>query len=93
MSSKSEPIEHVRVREKRLIGDPNVLTPHEVRIFFKACVERDSAVGLLLIAVFPANIYLAQTNGAALNTSPAMAWLRLPFQAVFIALAYWHSKI
>lgn len=51
MSSKSEPIEHVRVREKRLIGDPNVLTPHEVRIFFKACVERDSAVGLLLIAV------------------------------------------
>ena len=48
---------------------------------------------MLLIAVFPANIHLAQTNGAALNTSPAMAWLRLPFQAVFIALAYWHSKI
>ena len=48
---------------------------------------------MLLIVVFPANIYLAQTNGAALNTSPAMACLRLPFQAVFIALAYWHSKI
>ena len=48
---------------------------------------------LLLIAVFPANIYLAQTNGVAMNTSPALAWGRLPFQAVFIALAYWHSKV
>ena len=47
---------------------------------------------LLLIAVFPANIYLAQTNGAALNTTPTIAWGRLPFQAIFIALAYWHSK-
>ena len=48
---------------------------------------------LLLIAVFPANIYLAQTNGAAMNISPALAWGRLPFQAVFIVLAYWHSKV
>jgi len=48
---------------------------------------------LLLIAVFPANIYLAQTNGAAMGTSAAIAWGRLPFQVVFIALAYWHSKI
>ena len=48
---------------------------------------------LLLIAVFPANIYLAQTNGAAMNISPALAWGRLPFQAVFLAIAYWHSKV
>ena len=48
---------------------------------------------LLLIAVFPANIYLAQTNGTALNTTPLIAWGRLPFQAVFIVLAYWHTKI
>ena len=48
---------------------------------------------LLLIAVFPANIYLAQTNGAAMNISPALAWGRLPLQAVFIGLAYWHSKV
>lgn len=47
---------------------------------------------LLLIAVFPANIYLAQTNGAAMGTTAAIAWGRLPFQAIFIALAYWHSK-
>ena len=48
---------------------------------------------LLLIAVFPANIYAAQTNGAAMGTSAAIAWGRLPFQAVFIAIAYWHSKV
>ncbi len=47
---------------------------------------------LLLIAVYPANIYLAQTNGAAMNTTPLVAWGRLPFQFVFIALAYWHTK-
>lgn len=48
---------------------------------------------LLLIAVFPANIYLAMTNGAALNTTPQLAWGRLPFQFLFIAIAYWHSTI
>ena len=48
---------------------------------------------LLLIAVFPANIYAAQTYGVALGTSAAIAWGRLPFQAVFIALAYWHTKV
>ena len=48
---------------------------------------------LLLVAVFPANIYAAETNGAAMDTSAAIAWGRLPFQAVFIALAYWHTKI
>ena len=47
---------------------------------------------ILLIAVFPANIYLAQTNGAAMNTTPAIAWGRLPFQAIFILIAYWHTK-
>ena len=46
----------------------------------------------LLIAVFPANIYLAYTNGAAMDIPAATAWGRLPFQALFIALAYWHSK-
>ena len=48
---------------------------------------------LLLIAVFPANIYLAQTNGAAMNIAPFVAWMRLPFQFIFILIAYWHSKI
>ena len=47
---------------------------------------------LLLIAVYPANIYLALTNGAAMDTTPLIAWGRLPFQFVFIGLAYWHSR-
>ena len=50
------------------------------------------ALIILLIAVYPANIYLAQTNGAAMNTTPLIAWGRLPFQFVFIRLAYWHTK-
>ena len=47
---------------------------------------------LLLIAIYPANIYLAQTNGAAMNTSALVAWARLPFQFIFIGIAYWHTK-
>ena len=45
---------------------------------------------ILLIAVYPANIYLAVTNGSALGISPLSAWLRLPFQFLFIAIACWH---
>ena len=48
---------------------------------------------LLLIAVFPANVYAAQTNGTAMGTSAVIAWGRLSFQGLFIALAYWHSKV
>ena len=46
----------------------------------------------LLICVYPANIYLAQTNGVAMGISPLIAWGRLPFQFVFIGLAYWHLE-
>ena len=53
-----------------------------------------AAWGLIatLAAVFPANIYLAQTNGFAMDTTSAIAWYRLPFQSLFIVLAYWHRK-
>ena len=50
---------------------------------------------LLLIAVYPANIYLAfnETPQIALGISPFMAsWVRLPLQFVFIGLAYWFTK-
>ena len=47
---------------------------------------------LLLVAVFPANIYLAQTNGQAMGTSALVAWGRLPFQLLFISIAYWHTR-
>ena len=48
---------------------------------------------LLLIAVFPANIYLAMTNGAALNTTPIIAWGRVPFKIGIIAIAIWQYSI
>ena len=47
---------------------------------------------LTLAAVFPANIYLAQTNGVAMDTTAAVAWYRLPFQTVFILIAYRHRN-
>ena len=48
----------------------------------------------LLIAVFPANIYLAQNETAqqSLDISQFVAIIRLPFQFLFISLAYWHTK-
>ena len=46
----------------------------------------------LLIAVYPANIYLAYTNGDALGVTPLVAWGRLPIQFIFIAIAFWHTK-
>ena len=50
---------------------------------------------LLLVAVYPANIYLAfnEVPQQALGISPFMAsWVRLPMQFILIGLAYWHSK-
>jgi uncharacterized membrane protein len=45
----------------------------------------------LLIAIFPANIYML-TSGGAGTTFPHWALvLRLPLQAVLILWAYWHS--
>ncbi len=57
-------------------------------------VRRLSGIGLiaLYVAVFPANIYMA-LNGIQLdpaNPAPTWAaWVRLPFQVLFIAWAYW----
>lgn len=45
----------------------------------------------LLIAVFPANIYLYQ-HQELLPASPVVHLFRLPLQAVFILWAYWHTK-
>ena len=41
---------------------------------------------LLLIAVYPANIYLAQTNGAAMNTSALVAWAGCHFNFYLLVL-------
>lgn len=47
---------------------------------------------LLLMAVFPANIYLAQTNGTTIDAPAFAVWARLLLQAVLILWAYWHRK-
>ena len=46
---------------------------------------------LLLIAVFPANIYLYQ-NPEILSIEKSKALVRLFFQAPLIIIAFWHSK-
>ncbi len=45
----------------------------------------------LLIAVFPANVYLFQ-NQDLMPASPLIHFLRLPLQGVFILWAYWHKR-
>ena len=55
-----------------------------------------AGIGLifLLIAVFPANIYLFNSEVALNNIGISRhdALIRLPFQIPLILIAYWHSK-
>ncbi|MCF7689699.1 MAG: DoxX family membrane protein [Cephaloticoccus sp.] len=47
----------------------------------------------LLVAVFPANVYVAlQGRMPGLDVSPLALWLRLPFQFVFMAWVWWVSQ-
>ncbi len=47
----------------------------------------------LLLAVFPANIYVAiKGSMPGLDVSPLALWLRLPFQFVFMAWVWWVSQ-
>ena len=47
----------------------------------------------LLIAVFPANLYVAVTNVDYLGRpTPLINWVRLPFQALFIYWAWSHTQ-
>ena len=49
---------------------------------------------LLLIAVFPANIYLyfSEIARETLNISKNQALVRMPFQIPLMIISYWHSK-
>lgn len=62
--------------------------------------RRVAAWGLvgLLLAVFPANIYMA-TSGVVIQGAPAIIaepgpgrWIRLPLQGVLIAWALWYTS-
>lgn len=45
---------------------------------------------LLLIAVFPANIYMLMDEKASMGMEKWKLWLRLPFQFLFLTWAYWY---
>lgn len=46
----------------------------------------------LLIAVYPANIYMAMNAGKFPDIDPLLIYLRLPLQFLLIAWAYWFTK-
>lgn len=47
----------------------------------------------LLVAIFPANVHMAlEGRMPGTNFSPLTLWLRLPFQAVFIAWVWWVAR-
>jgi uncharacterized membrane protein len=49
---------------------------------------------VLFIAVFPANIYMTLNNieVEGIPHNQLLYWIRLPFQAVLIAWAYWYTR-
>ena len=63
-------------------------------LFKKSRVLGAKGLILLLIAVFPGNIYLAQSSLAQslLDITQETAIIRLPFQGLFILFAYWFTK-
>ena len=49
----------------------------------------------LLIAVFPANVWVAMENVGSDGPgsgSAAFNWIRLPFQALFVVWAWWYTR-
>ena len=46
----------------------------------------------LLVAVFPANVYMLTSKGAGMKIKTWFLWLRLPLQLVLIAWAYWYTR-
>jgi uncharacterized membrane protein len=85
---------------------PSYLPWHEFLVFASGVAEvllgvllviprttRWAAWGLivLLIAVFPANIWAYQHPDVFPDVSPMLQLARLPFQAVFILWAWWYT--
>ena len=49
-------------------------------------------VVVLLLAIFPANVHMALSPELFPDTSAVALYVRLPFQALFIAWAYWATR-
>ena len=100
---------HFKITEKFILIVPPIIPYAKEVVYISGIFEilggigilipklrRQAAFGLilLLIIVFPANIYMAIYNiqlGGILNNS-ILQWLRLPLQMVFIGYVYWCSK-
>ena len=58
--------------------------------------RKTGAIGIiiLLMLVFPANIHLVKSelSQSLLGVTKSQSIYRLPFQRLFILIAYWHSK-
>jgi len=69
----------------------------EVVLGLLLCAPRSARLAgwgiiLLLVAVFPANVYMAM-HAELFPALPVSAlWLRLPLQAIFIAWAWWYTQ-
>jgi uncharacterized membrane protein len=63
-------------------------------LLFVPKYSRFAAWGLiaLLIAVFPANVYMAMNSEIFPDINPVFIWLRLPIQFLLIAWAFWFTK-
>ena len=66
-------------------------------MYFLVCFPETRAIGAwgviaLLIAVFPANLYMYQQGGAKFNTSDTLLLARLPLQLALIAWAYLYTR-
>jgi uncharacterized membrane protein len=50
---------------------------------------------LLLIAIFPSNLYVAMNDLSYFGNEPntVLNWVRLPFQILLIGWAYWYTKL
>ena len=86
---------------------PPYIPWHEAMVFLSGVAEVALGVALLipqlrvyaawgvialLIAVFPANVHMAVANVPFGDAPSWAAWARLPFQALFIAWAWWHTR-
>jgi uncharacterized membrane protein len=86
---------------------PPYIPYHDAMVFLSGVAELGLGVALLipplrvyaawgvialLIAIFPANVHMAVANVPFGDAPSWAAWARLPFQALFIAWAWWHTR-
>ena len=69
---------------------PPYLPWHRQLVYLSGVLE--IVLGVLLLAVFPANIHMAINHHLYPDYNVAALWLRLPLQFVLIAWAYWYTR-